>query len=224
VPATTDDHGHFGGLVAFGPDRKLYISIGDGGEPEAAQDPTSLLGKLIRLRVADREPMPEIVAWGLRNPWRFSFVPSSGTVVIADVGGESREEIDVLPRRLFGRANFGWPAFEGSRRRSGVSLETPGVLVRPFAQYRHRGTRCWSVIGGLVYRGIRFPALRGRYVFGDLCGGMWSVRLTGPDAGRVRTEPLDTNGILTGIVEGRDHELLLVSGAGTVVTPIPAAG
>ncbi len=161
VPATTDAYGHFGGLVAFGSDRRLYVSIGDGNSPEAAQDPASLLGKIVRLRVGDHEPMPQIVAWGLRNPWRFTFAPAGGAIVIGDVGGESREEIDVVPPRLFGRANLGWPAFEGRTRRGGTTLAISGVLVRPFVQYPHRGKRCWSVIGGVVYRGTRFPELRG---------------------------------------------------------------
>lgn len=220
APASTSAYAHFGGLVAFGPDGRLYVSLGDGGSPDAAQAPEGLLGRIVRIRVEDDNPKPETVAWGLRNPWRFAFAPLSSALVIGDVGAERREELDVLPRRLFGRANFGWPAFEGTVRRSSAPPATSGVLLAPFVEYRHRGKRCYAVVGGVVYRGARFPDLRGRYVYGDLCGGIWSVRLSGPGAGHRRVEHLRAGGILTSIVEGADRELLLVSGDGRVVTPV----
>jgi hypothetical protein len=223
VPTGAGAYGHFGGLVAFGPDRRLYVSIGDGATPEAAQDPASLLGKVVRLRIDAARPRPEIVAWGLRNPWRFSFAERSGALVIGDVGGSSREEIDLVPPARFGDANLGWPAYEGTRRDDDVPLAPRGRLIAPLAELRHRGARCWSVTAGVVYRGARHPWLRGRYVFGDLCGGMWSTRLVGPTKGRLRAEPLAATGTLTSIVAGADGELLLVGGDGRVVTPLPRA-
>ena len=220
VPASKEKYAHFGGHLAFSPDGQLYVSIGDGGVPDAAQDPESMLGKIVRLRVGDGDPRPAIVAWGLRNPWRFSFTPTGSALVIGDVGESRREELDVVPRRLFGRANLGWPAFEGNVRRPRTPLPTTGIRLKPFLEYRHRAKRCYSVIGGFVYRGNRFPALRGRYVFGDLCGGFWSVRLTGAEAGKRRAEPFEAGGILTSIVEATNGEILLVSDDGRIVTPV----
>ena len=220
VPASKEKYAHFGGLLVFSPDEQLYVSIGDGGVPDAAQDPESMLGKIVRLHVGSGNRRPEIVAWGLRNPWRFSFTPTGSALVIGDVGDTRREEIDVVPRRLFGRANLGWPAFEGTVRRPRTPLPTTGTLLKPFLEYRHVAKRCYSVIGGFVYRGNRLPSLRGRYVFGDLCGGLWSVRLTGAEAGKRRAEPFQVGGILTSIVEATDRELLLVSDDGRIVTPV----
>ena len=222
VPASRDRYAHFGGHVVFGPDGMLYVGIGDGGRPEAARDPAMLLGKIIRLRAERASATPEIVAWGLRNPWRFSFTRDGSALVIGDVGADRREEVDVLRRRLFGRADLGWPLFEGTLRRARTEPnDRRGVLVAPFVEYRHKGKRCYSIVGGFVYRGSLFPRLRGRYVYGDLCGGMWSVRLSGPGARRPRAEPFSAGGILTSIAEGADRELLLVNGEGSVVSPVP---
>ena len=222
IPASREPYAHYGGHVLFGPDGFLYLSIGDGGDSSRAQDPDTLLGKIIRLRVGRANPKPEIVAWGLRNPWRFSFTRDGSALVIGDVGADRREEIDVVRRRLFGRANLGWPWFEGSVRRSRPEPDRSGVLVKPFLEYGHARKRCYSVVGGVVYRGTLFPELRGRYIFGDLCGGMWSVRLTGPGARRsLRRETFGALGILTSIGESATRELLLVGGDGSIVSPVP---
>ena len=222
IPASRAPYAHYGGHVLFGPDGLLYVSIGDGGVPATAQDPDVLLGKIVRLRVGEANAKPEIVASGLRNPWRFSFTRDGSALVIGDVGANRREEIDVVRRRLFGRANLGWPWFEGSVRRSRPEQVGRSVLVRPFVEYGHARKRCYSVVGGIVYRGTLFPELRGRYVFGDLCGGMWSVRLTGPGARRsLRRETFGALGILTSIGESAAHELLLVGGDGSIVSPVP---
>jgi len=222
IPASRDPYAHYGGHVLFGPDGLLYVSIGDGGVPATAQDPNVLLGKIVRLRVDGRSARPEIVASGLRNPWRFSFTRDGSALVIGDVGANRREEIDVVRRRLFGRANLGWPWFEGSVRRARPERDGRSVLVRPFVEYGHARKRCYSVVGGIVYRGTLFPDLRGRYIFGDLCGGMWSVRLTGPGARRsLRRETFDALGILTSIAESAEREILLVGGDGSIVSPVP---
>ena len=151
---------------------------------------TSCLARSSRLRVGEANAKPEIVAWGLRNPWRFWFTRDGSALVIGDVGANRREEIDVVRRRLFGRANLGWPWFEGTVRRARPEPDGRSVLVKPFVEYGHARKRCYSVVGGIVYRGALFPDLRGRYIFGDLCGGMWSVRLSGHGARRsLRAEP-----------------------------------
>ena len=222
IPASRAPYAHYGGHVLFGPDGLLYVSIGDGGVPATAQDPDVLLGKIVRLRVGEANAKPEIVASGLRNPWRFWFTRDGSALVIGDVGANRREEIDVVRRRLFGRANLGWPWFEGTVRRARPEPDGRSVLVKPFVEYGHARKRCYSVVGGIVYRGALFPDLRGRYIFGDLCGGMWSVRLSGHAARRsLRAEPFAALGILTSIAESADRELLLVGGDGSIVSPVP---
>ena len=180
---------HNGGNLVFGPDGRLWAGLGDGGsggDPEHhAQDPDSLLGKLLRLDVRRATPTPEVVAIGLRNPWRFSFDRRTGDLWIGDVGQNEIEEIDRLPRGTTGLVNFGWNVFEGRSRYSDNPLG-PGQLLGPVAQYTH--ARGCSVTGGYVYRGTAVPRLRGRYVFGDFCSGtIWSMPAAG---GATRVEPL----------------------------------
>ena len=180
---------HNGGNLVFGPDGRLWVGMGDGGsagDPEnRAQNPESLLGKMLRLDVRRANPTPEIFALGLRNPWRFSFDRKTKDLWIGDVGQGSIEEIDHLPRATTGLINFGWDVFEGRSSYEDKALG-PGRLVQPVAQYTH-DDGC-SVTGGYVYRGNAVPALRGRYVFGDYCSGtIWSMPATG---GALRVEPV----------------------------------
>ena len=180
---------HNGGNVVFGPDGKLWVGMGDGGsagDPQnRAQNPDSLLGKLLRLDVKKARPAPEIVALGLRNPWRFSFDRQTKDLWIGDVGQDSIEEIDHLPSGTTGLINFGWNVWEGHSSYESKALG-PGRLVQPVAEYTH-DSGC-SVTGGYVYRGNAVPALAGRYVFGDYCSGtIWSVAATG---GEPRVEPV----------------------------------
>lgn len=200
---------HNGGALAFGPDGMLYIGLGDGGsgdDPQGnAQDTGSLLGKLLRIDVdrrADGTPYgipagnpfaggggrPEIYAYGLRNPWRFSFDRARGDLWIGDVGQGEIEEIDFRRRDTGAGANFGWRAFEGRAPHIGGTgaLEGPSGHTPPVAQYTH--AQGCSVTGGYVYRGTKVPALRGRYVYADFCSGtVWSMR-AGPNPGDVRRE------------------------------------
>ncbi|MCU0671891.1 MAG: PQQ-dependent sugar dehydrogenase [Myxococcota bacterium] len=177
---------HNGGHIAFGPDGYLYLGLGDGGganDPfRTSQDPGSLLGKILRLDV-DVEPYaipadnpfrsvrgarPEIWAYGLRNPWRFSFDAPTGRLFAGDVGQDAFEEIDLIVRG----GNYGWSLREGTRCvRAGCDNET---LMDPVVQYgRDRGV---SVTGGYVYRGTAIPWLSGRYVFGDFASGnVWAL-------------------------------------------------
>jgi len=176
---------HNGGLVMFGPDGMLYIGMGDGGsggDPEnRAQDPDSLLGKLLRIDVDHGDPYaippdnpfatsggaPEIWALGLRNPWRFAFDPPSGLLYIADVGQNLWEEVNVTPAGQAG-LNYGWRITEGAHCFNPNPCSTTG-LVQPAVEYSH-ADGC-SVTGGFVYRGSLAPPLVGQYFYSDYCGG-----------------------------------------------------
>jgi len=185
---------HNGGDLTIGPDGMLWIATGDGGgygdqgpghAPEGnGQSLRTLLGKLLRIdprpsgsrpyRIPADNPFvgrpdarPEIWAYGLRNPWRFSFDRTRGDLWIADVGQGSREEINRRVAGARGGVNFGWNVWEGTMRfREGSAVGH----VRPVFEYDHSGGRC-SVTGGYVYRGQAIPALRGAYVFADYCEG-----------------------------------------------------
>jgi glucose/arabinose dehydrogenase len=170
VPSKSPDT-HYGGQLAFGPDGALYVGIGDGSDGAAAQDPASLRGKLVRLDVRRRSSEPEVVAYGLRNPWRFSFDRSTGDLYLGDVGADTWEEVDRLPRGTRWPVNLGWPAYGGRVRTNEPRPTGPGRLIFPVLVYHHRPKRCGAVIGGYVYRGRAVPALRGRYVFADFCAG-----------------------------------------------------
>jgi glucose/arabinose dehydrogenase len=191
---------HNGGQLAFGPDRRLYIAFGDGGgggDPEGnGQSLTSLLGKILRIdpRPARGRPYgvpadnpfvnregarPEIWAYGLRNPWRFSFDAATGDLWIGDVGQNAYEEVDHEPAGSGGR-NYGWNRREGRHAYSGA--ERPQGAVDPVIEYGRAGGAC-TVIGGFVYRGQRIRGLRGAYLYGDYCAG-W-VRAARVRGGRV---------------------------------------
>jgi glucose/arabinose dehydrogenase len=129
---------HNGGNLAFAPDGQLWVGLGDGGsggDPEnRAQNMDTLLGKMVRLDVRRTQPQPEIVALGLRNPWRYSFDRATGVLWIGDVGQNNLEEIDRLVRPGTGLVNFGWDVYEGNARFENKDLG-PGRLVQPVAQY-----------------------------------------------------------------------------------------
>jgi glucose/arabinose dehydrogenase len=188
---------HNGGLLLFGPDRLLYIGTGDGGsagDPEnRAQNLNSLLGKILRIdpraggsspyRSPNSNPFVgragrnEIYAYGLRNPWRFSFDRRTGDLYIGDVGQGTLEEIDFAPRGEARGRNYGWSCFEGRRPFDG-SRNCPGASP-PVHQYGRAGGAC-SVTGGVVVRDPGLPALAGRYVYGDYCAGrIRSFRIQG---------------------------------------------
>ncbi|MCA9859319.1 MAG: PQQ-dependent sugar dehydrogenase [Thermomicrobiales bacterium] len=182
---------HNGGDIVFGPDGYLYLGFGDGGsqgDPEnRAQNPSELLGKILRIDVGgDQEPYgipadnpfvddssfaPEVFAWGLRNPWRLSFDRETGDLWIGDVGQSAIEEIDLIPTGTSGQ-NFGWNIFEGTECYAGECDESG--LTMPVEQYTHE-YGC-SVTGGYVYRGASIPDLVGTYLFADYCTGyLWGL-------------------------------------------------
>jgi len=180
---------HNGGGLAFGPDGYLYAGLGDGGsggDPLGnGQNTSVLLGKILRIDVnsgdsyaipADNPFGSEVWAYGLRNPWRFSFDRSTGDLWIGDVGQDTWEEIDFLPAGFPSGANFGWNYMEGNHSFKGMA---PLGLVSPVAEYDHTEGRC-SVTGGFVYRGADLPEWRGIYFFGDYCTGtVWGVIRSG---------------------------------------------
>jgi glucose/arabinose dehydrogenase len=206
---------HNGGQIAFGPDGLLYLGLGDGGDafdPEQrSQDSGTYLGKLLRLHVSRPGSEWEVVASGLRNPWRFSFDRPTGDLWIGDVGQDLWEEVDVVRGGVRPGLNFGWDVYEGKER---VEDHEPsaGKLVWPAAVYG-RDVGC-SVTGGVVYRG-RLEELRGRYVFGDFCSGaVWSLHAL--DAGGMRRERVRVPALVAFGLDA-DGELLLVSHGGRVV-------
>jgi glucose/arabinose dehydrogenase len=217
---------HNGGQVAFGPNGRLYVGMGDGGaadDPQnRAQDPGSLLGKMLTIDVDQGGALPEIDAIGLRNPWRFSFDRANGDLYIGDVGQDAWEEIDYLPRaQLPSLQNYGWDVYEG-RAQFEEKRPSGGDLVMPIAVYG-RAVGC-SVTGGFVYRGTAVLAARGRYFYGDYCSGIvWSLTVTRGRASDPRREPFTVAG-LTSFGEDARGELYLVSHGGSIYRLGSAAG
>ena len=210
---------HNGGQLEFGPDGALWVGMGDGGsggDPEnRAQNPTSQLGKLLRIDTASGRVT--MAALGLRNPWRFSFDRATHDLWIGDVGQSDWEEIDFLPRHLLGRTiNYGWRVWEGrSRYEPGETPSSTGILRFPIAVYSHKGGNC-SVTGGYVYRGRAVPAARGRYFYGDYCSGnVWSLKQRSGKAVGLRREPFRVAS-LSSFGEDAAGELYLVSLDGAI--------
>jgi glucose/arabinose dehydrogenase len=183
---------HNGGNLAFGPDGYLYIATGDGGsagDPQNnAQNLTRFLGKILRIDVNHKDSgteyaipadnpyagnragyRSEIYAYGLRNPWRFSF-DSAGRLWAGDVGQDAYEEIDIISKG----GNYGWSAREGLHRYKNLSGIDPASLIDPIWEYKHKPDEC--ITGGYVYNGAQIPALRGAYIYGDYVSGrIWSL-------------------------------------------------
>jgi glucose/arabinose dehydrogenase len=191
---------HNGGMLLFGPGGDLYIGLGDGGsagDPDRnGQDLGTLLGKILRIdpRPGAGRPYsivpgnriqpgarPEIFAYGLRNPWRFSFDRDEGSLWIGDVGQDSQEEIDVSRPSLSG-SNFGWSAFEGTLR---FNEDESALSAIPPVHVYGRDEGC-SVTGGYVVRDRRLRSLYGRYLYGDYCAGQ--LRSFVPAAGGARED------------------------------------
>ncbi len=228
---------HNGGLVLFGPDGYLYIGLGDGGsggDPQGhGQDPRTLLGTILRVDVrhsstyvvpsdnpfvGQSDRRPEIWAYGLRNPWRFSFDRLTGDLYIADVGQNAWEEVSFQPASSKGGENYGWKVYEGSALFQGPPR---AGLTPPISEYgRQEGC---SVTGGYVYRGRQLPALVGNYLFGDFCTGFVWALTPQSDGSWARTLLFDSNAQITSFGEDADGEVYIVDRQGTIYR-VTAAG
>ncbi|MEK9703952.1 MAG: PQQ-dependent sugar dehydrogenase [Deltaproteobacteria bacterium] len=193
IPKTSDSHN--GGMLQFGTDGFLYVSVGDGYQGDDAQDLSDLKGSLLRLDIRNAsEEAPyaippdnpfasnsegiraEILAWGFRNPWRFSIDELTGHIFVGDVGDNHQEEIS---RVEIGK-DHGWPILEGDQcYPPGTENCDKESTVLPIASFEHTFIR--SVIGGYVYRGEDIPWLRGQYVYGDYFRGLFQLDPTEPD-------------------------------------------
>jgi glucose/arabinose dehydrogenase len=238
-PAAT----HNGGALVFGPDDLLYIGVGDGGGPgdphRYGENRGTLLGKILRIdprrtrhrryRVPSSNPFvdlrgarDEIYAFGLRNPWRFSFDSVTGGLYIGDVGQERWEEIDAVSRRRAKGANFGWSAYEGYSRYN-RRVKARGRVVEPIHVYGRR-EGC-AVIGGYVVRDPGLRKLWGRYLYGDFCNGeIRSLRAAGRKARDVRSEHVVVPG-MSSFGEDSAGRLYVTSLTGPVyrLAPVTAA-
>ncbi len=222
---------HNGGDIAFGADSLLYVGFGDGGgggDPQGnGQNDTTLLGTIVRLDVdsqspyaipagnpnamnatcvqgAGAAPCPEIFAWGLRNPWRFSFDRQTGALWAGDVGQGDWEEID----RIEVGGNYGWNVREGDHCYPPTTTSCDDTFAAPVTEYDHSlGS---SVTGGYVYRGSAVDNLPGRYVFGDFISGrIFAVPATSTPVVAAQ-ELLDTDLMIVSFAEAIDGELYLL--------------
>jgi hypothetical protein len=233
-----DASNHNGGLVAFGPDGRLYLAPGDGGgggDPRRnGQNPASLLGKMLRLDVDGAEPYaipagnpfaggggrPEIWAIGLRNPWRFAWDREAGTLFVADVGQNAWEEVNAVAANAAG-LNYGWNAMEGAHCfPAGSTCDTAGKTL-PVLEYG-RGDGC-SITGGYVYRGRALSGLRGTYFYSDFCRGwLRSFRMANGAVAEGREWDVGAVGNVTSFGEDAQGELYLLAG-GRVLRIVPAS-
>jgi uncharacterized repeat protein (TIGR03806 family) len=231
IDQTAPDRIHLNADLKFGPDGLLYAGFGDGGpqgDPDGnGQNLDELRGKILRLDVDQGEPYtipadnpfaegggrPELYAWGLRNPWRFSFDAGTGELWAGDVGYVSWEEVD----RVHRGDNLGWPVHEGSGCFLTTSCESAGYAA-PVIEYKHEGDAGAAVVGGVVYRGRALPALVGRYLFGDyVSGDVWAL-----DGNGGRELVAHTGRRIDSFVEDGDGELYLVDFGGSIVRLVPS--
>lgn len=229
---------HFGGTVAFGPDGMLYLATGDGGgggDPFGnAQNPASLLGKMLRLDVSAASLVQpyiipannpwfndasgrraEIWALGLRNPWRYTF--DGGNLYIADVGQDRREEVNVASAAQ-GGLNYGWDIMEGTQCYNAATCGQLGLTLPAF-EYDHGSNDIngCSITGGYVYRGTALPELAGRYFYSDYCKGfLKSFTYAGGTAGALADWPVANVGNVVSLGRDGAGELLVVTAAGKV--------
>jgi glucose/arabinose dehydrogenase len=210
---------HNGGQLQFGPDGDLYWGNGDGGNEgdplNLGQNLSRPFARIIKLNVRSSKPVWRLVAYGLRNPWRFSFDSATGDLYIGDVGQDHWEEIDYLPHGYAGIANFGWKRYEGDHiYDASVKLASLGKYVPPITEYSH-SFGC-AVAGGYVYRGSTIPSAVGRYFYGDNCSGtVWSLKVMNGKATSTQVEPFKVQGLSSFGVDAQNNLYLMsVSGGG----------
>ena len=232
---------HNGGWLGFGPEGALYVALGDGGgagdQFGNAQNPESLLGKILRIDVDSARPYAipltnpfvgragfrsEIWAFGLRNPWRPSFDRIDGHLYIADVGESAREEVNFEPQESRGGHNFGWPRTEGTQcfPDPAAACDRTG-LTPPVLDYAHgpAAPRDCAITGGYVYRGSAIPGLRGAYFFGDFCSGrVWTMaRLADGSFQRTQVQQLSFLNSLSSFGEDEFAEVYVMGIVDSVV-------
>jgi len=220
---------HNGGTLFFGPDGYLYISSGDGGSSgdpdDQSQNLMSYLGKILRIDVdsdtssyliptdnpfldQEEEALPEIFAYGLRNPWKFSFDQGRGHLIAADVGQGEIEEIDLI----VSGGNYGWNRFEGSRPYNNQDLPENHIL--PVYEYPHSEGR--SITGGFTYYGSEMDSLRGAYIYGDFISGtIWALWLDEENEAESH-ELLDTDLMISSFGTDHNGELYIVDFQGKI--------
>lgn len=223
---------HNGGQIAFGPDGYLYIGLGDGGSGGdplgAGQRLDTWLGKILRIDVdptvlTDGQPyaipednplidqegaLPEIYAYGLRNPWRFSFDAETGDLLIADVGQNWIEEINLLPIGTDTALNFGWNTMEGSQCYLAEGCDITGITL-PIMEYTHEVGGC-SVTGGDVYYGENVPDLYGTYIFADFCSGLVWQGTRGDEGTWTMSEPIQSGLAISSFGTDEQGEMYVV--------------
>lgn len=229
---------HNGGSLAFGPDGYLYAGLGDGGSANdplgAGQSLETLLGKILRLDVdavdgeysipesnpfaVETGALSEIWAYGLRNPWRFSFDRLTGDLYIADVGQSQWEEVSFQPAASAGGENYGWRTMEGTHCFQSETCDQTG-LVLPIFEYDH--SQGCSITGGYVYRGTQYPEMAGNYFVADYCmGTIW--RLFSDGGQWLSSLVLDSDLIISSFGEDFAGELYALNyGAGGVYQVVP---
>ena len=204
---------HNGGHIVFGDDGYLYVSLGDGGSGNDplnhGQDKTTLLGSMLRItkegapapdnKLASEGGAAEIYAWGLRNPWRWSFDRKTQQLWVADVGQSAQEEVNIVVNG----GNYGWRCEEGVLETSN-DCSTSGPYIEPITAYgRDEGT---SITGGYVYRGKQYEELQGVYFFGDFNSGrIWALQKNHESYKRTLIEKTDLN--ISSFAEGLDGEI-----------------
>ena len=219
---------HNGGHLAFGPDGYLYIGTGDDGAAGNAQDGNVLVGKMLRLDVVGETTYvipannpfvgvagtaDEIWALGLRNPWRWSFDANNGNLWIADVGDDTREEVNRQLASSPGGENYGWPCFEGTLNINGFGC--PGTInhTPPVFDYAHTGGN-GSITGGYVYRGSRYANMQGWYFYGDFNSGNYGM--LSPGLSHTPLGNLGIPGSPTSFGEDSANELYIATFGGSV--------
>jgi len=223
---------HNGGQITFGPDGYLYIALGDGGsagDPENnGQNLETLLGSILRIDVNNKSPYSipssnpfveqagkdEIFAYGLRNPWRWSFDKLTGDLWVADVGQNAWEEINILTKG----GNFGWNILEGKHCFTVGECKAQD-FISPVYEYSHNEGQ--SITGGYVYRGNKIPALDGYYIYGDFVSGkIWALKLD--DNGVPNNQVLfETNKNISSFAQDRSGEIYVIDYNGGIyeITP-----